>query len=554
MRQFMRQLTMTLMMAAVALSSYAFANGPIGVMIHGERVEISPAVQIDDGVLLGAPASIVGRLGCRFMAAEGEALLIITPAGRRVTVTPGEDTIRVDGIALKMPRPAILAAGRLVAPIRPVIEAIGAVPHWNPRTRVLDIGVPLEALTVHADASGARVALKAPLRVQGNLSHVSNPERYYVDLPGVWVKLEHEQTYVSEGNLLRVRAGQFKQDPPVARVVVDMREGATVRWQPGGEGLGGEFLIDDHTGDKPLIERRLPQVKRLLASSPDRDTTIIRMELSDVIEAQYDVQLQPARVTVTLPDAAPAAQLPPIEVESPFVRQAQIKGQPGAAGTTLTLQMHQLIHFEVQSSHDPPAVNVVFRRGSLADRRIVIDPGHGGRDPGAVGRVLKEKEVNLDVAQRVASKLMARGVQTTLTRETDVFIELLERPRMANRIGAELFVSIHANAMPRRNTGRGIETYYYNAYSKCLGLIMQTQLVHKLGRRDNGLRRANFAVIRETRMPGVLVELMYLNNDEEEALLARPEVREAAADAIVEGLRQYVEGTGSIVDSTSLGM
>ncbi|MGC9319259.1 MAG: N-acetylmuramoyl-L-alanine amidase family protein, partial [Armatimonadota bacterium] len=125
---------------------------------------------------------------------------------------------------------------------------------------------------------------------------------------------------------------------------------------------------------------------------------------------------------------------------------------------------------------------------------------------------------------------------------------------LANRISADLFVSIHCNAMPRPNTGRGTETYYYHARSKCLGLIMQAELVRRLSRRDNGLRWANFCVTRESKMPAVLVELMYLNTDEEEALLAKPEVRTAAAEAIVEGLRQYVEGTGSVAERSEMGM
>jgi N-acetylmuramoyl-L-alanine amidase len=151
---------------------------------------------------------------------------------------------------------------------------------------------------------------------------------------------------------------------------------------------------------------------------------------------------------------------------------------------------------------------------------------------------------------------MAIGAQTMLTRDSDVYVDLYDRPGLANRIDADLFVSIHCNAMPTRNTGHGTETFYYHDRSMALGAVIHGELMKALKRTDRGLKWANFCVTRESHMPAVLVELMFLNDDREEALLARPEVRTAAADAIVEGLRQYVEGTGSAPDpaDTEMGM
>ncbi len=545
-------------MAAILFAALVIAppgHAAVTVRLHGQVTDVSPAPQLTDKVLLGAPASIVGRLGCRFMSGDGHSLIIITPSERRIVLTPGSDRFTVDGRPLPMPGEAFMAADRLICPLIPVLEAVGAVVRWDPEVGRLDVETRIAAIEVHADEQGARIDVRSELATSGTLAHMDGPERSYVDLPGAWVKgLEHERTLVNLGAVLRVRWGQFEQDPAIARVVVDLRERVDVRWEPRADGLGGSMIVGDVQGDEPLIERHVATITRLLTSTPGEDTTLVTVELSDPVPFEYKTYADPPRVVLELPDAAPIMPIAPVAVDGPFVATASLDGAPGQAGATLTLAMRQLVHFEVVESDHPTAVTIIFRRGRIADRRIVIDPGHGGRDSGARGTRLLEKDVNLDVARQVARLLMEMGASVVLTRESDVFVDLYERPRMANRIGADLFLSVHCNAMPKPNTGRGTETYYYHDFSQCLAVVVHQALVAALGRRDNGVRWANFCVTRESEMPAVLVELMYLNTDEEEALLARPEVRTAAAEAIAEGLRQYVEGTASTLEPGEMGM
>jgi len=544
-------------LAAIVFAALVIAptcHAAVVVRVLGEPAELSPAPQVKDEVLLGAPATIVGRLGCRFMSGGHDSLIIITPRDRRIVLRPGSDELTVDGRGFEMPHEAFMAGGELICPLVPVLEAVGAVVRWDADAGRLDVETRIEAVDVYADDEGTRIEVRSELAIEGTLFRVEDPERYYVDIPGAWIDgLQQDRTYVNLGSVLRVRWGQFEQDPAIARVVVDLRAAADVRWEPDEDGPGGSMTVGEVDGDEPLMERHVPKITRILAQAPDADTTLVTLELSDPVPIEYDVQIRPPRVVLELPDAAPIMPIAPVSVAGELVSSASLEGSPGEPGAVMTLAMHQLVHFEVVETDDPPAVTVVFRRGRLADRRIVIDPGHGGRDSGAPGRTLLEKDVNLDVAHQVAARLMALGVQTVLTRDSDVFVDLYDRPELANRLGADLFVSIHCNAMPKPNTGRGTETYYYHARSRCLGLVMHAALVQALGRRDNGLRRANFCVIRETEMPSVLVELMYLNTDEEEALLRRPEVRAAAAQAICEGLRQYVEGTGTAQERLELG-
>ncbi len=543
---------LAILIAALALCLPALAA--VEVRILGEPAAISPSPQITDGVLMGAPAPIAGKLGCRFMRQDDGSLLIVTPGGRRVILTAGQDSFTVDGTPVPLGHEAFIAGGEIIAPLRPVLSAIGAGLHWNAEARRLDVGTRIDDIKVFADEGGARVEITTLLRANATLHRMDQPHRAFVDICGASVNLEHGHTLVSEGGVLRVRWAQFSDDPPTARIVMDLRERAEVRWEPHPDGFGGRMILGDPAADAPLIERRVPRIAGISTNTPDADTTLVRVELSDPAATKLHVQRHPARITLSFPDAAPEMPLAPMDVDGPFVQSVRLQGVANTPGAKLILEMKQLIHFDIDEALDPPAVTLVFKRGRLADKRVVIDPGHGGRDSGARGRQLLEKEVNLDVARQVAAKLMAIGAQTVLTRETDVYVGLYDRPELANRIDADLFVSIHANAMPTRNTGHGTETFYYHDRSMCLGAVVHHELVKALGRADRGLKWANFCVTRESKMPAVLVELLFLNSDVEEALLEKPEVRAAAADAIFEGLRQYVEGTGSAPQPSELGM
>lgn len=181
---------------------------------------------------------------------------------------------------------------------------------------------------------------------------------------------------------------------------------------------------------------------------------------------------------------------------------------------------------------------------SLVGRVIVIDPGHGGKDPGAVGPTgLMEKEVNLDVSLRVVEKLRAAGARVIITRETDVFLPLSERVAIAEAARAEIFVSVHANAHPNRAIG-GTETYYFGKKSTTnasisLAALLQRELVGALGLRDIGAKEASFHVIRNTTMPSALIELAFLSNAQEESLMRTNQFREDAANAIFRALQEY---------------
>ncbi len=196
---------------------------------------------------------------------------------------------------------------------------------------------------------------------------------------------------------------------------------------------------------------------------------------------------------------------------------------------------------------------------------VVIDPGHGGKDSGALGPAgLQEKDVALDIARKVRHRLAQDGIAVKLTRDNDRFIELGDRARLAREWKGDVFVSIHLNAAG--NTGaQGVETYVLpsagypstadeklvrdsrpaelgNAHDDAniiLGYFMHRGLLQQTGAEDRGLRRARFKVLRESGCPAVLLECGFLSNEREEALFEGEEYRDRVADGIARGLRDY---------------
>lgn len=180
--------------------------------------------------------------------------------------------------------------------------------------------------------------------------------------------------------------------------------------------------------------------------------------------------------------------------------------------------------------------------------KVVIDPGHGGPDPGAVGiGGLRETDVVLDVSLQVARLLQARGVQVLLTRTSEVDVDLPPRVSLANGSGADAFVSIHANALSmERPDVNGIESFYFagvgtSARSMLLAQALQRQMLAiSPGTPDRGVRSARFFVIRRTTMPSTLIEMGFVTGRVDAARLVDPEYRRRMALALAAGILDYL--------------
>ena len=201
-------------------------------------------------------------------------------------------------------------------------------------------------------------------------------------------------------------------------------------------------------------------------------------------------------------------------------------------------------------------------------RRIVLDPGHGGKDTGKVSGAYKytEKAATLDTAARLKILLEKQGFEVVFTRTRDVFVDLDDRPVIAAKAKADLFISLHYNAGPAGDsTSDGIETYCltpagqkstnagkaksttgvepgnrFDTANMALGWGIQRRLVKSTGADDRGVRRARFAVLRTLSCPGVLIEGGFMSSRKEGALIADAAYRQKIAEAVAAGIADYV--------------
>ena len=202
----------------------------------------------------------------------------------------------------------------------------------------------------------------------------------------------------------------------------------------------------------------------------------------------------------------------------------------------------------------PPPYTDYRTSGGLSGKRIVIDPGHGGSDPGAIGpKGTMEKNVTLPISNYLADELKKRGATAILTRTGDKDVygpyasgpdELQARVDVANTGKADVFISVHINAFTNPTVG-GIATFYYakTKYDSKLALRMQEQIAKVPGfGGDRGAQPGNLYVLRSAGMPAVLVELGFLSNPGEESQLAKDSVLKEFARRMADALERYFEG------------
>ncbi len=385
-----------------------------------------------------------------------------------------------------------------------------------------------------------RVVIDLDKDVKYRQGQLEKPDRIYFDLIGTRVtKALASKPFPVEGDFLKqIRVGQNK--PDTVRVVLDFKSISdyNVFWLP-----DPYRLVVDISGEKPRPSRA-PEA--LVAAEPTPRV------------------ISPARTDTTSPgspEPATAASSERAEVDLP--------PPPRADGE------HSLA-----------------QQLGLEARRVIIDPGHGGHDPGTMSKKgLREKDLVLDISTRVAALLEDEGFEVLMTRTQDVFIPLEERTAIANSKGADLFVSIHVNAS-RSSKPRGIETYYLNLAttpdaaevaarenasttrrlselndllqkvmnnskideSKELARHVQGTMATNLfestkDSRNRGIKAAPFYVLLGARVPSVLVEVAYLSNRKDEELLKSAAYRKKIAESIAKGVRSY---HGTLVRKTSL--
>ena len=237
-----------------------------------------------------------------------------------------------------------------------------------------------------------------------------------------------------------------------------------------------------------------------------------------------------------------------LELTAPFTVkpwEVQVRGlAPNRWYTRLPtiLQPYEYRLPEGKVAVNVPAPPPLPKRQFSGRFKVVLDAGHGGKDPGAIGqRGLREKDVVLAITQGVAKELQKQGIGVVMIRNSDVFVSLQGRVNRAEAVDATIFVSIHANSMGLgRPEVNGVETYYYQT-GRSLAQTIHRSITRRLNVRDRNVRRARFYVLRKSSMPSTLVEVGFVTGSQDSRNLASAGFRQQMAEAIAAGIVQYLK-------------
>ncbi len=274
------------------------------------------------------------------------------------------------------------------------------------------------------------------------------------------------------------------------------------------------------------------------------DYTRVAVDMEDYLKYDTAISADKKTITIIVTKKSENSEEEPDDEEIPNDEEEK-DPEEGEGDAPVEVPENDTVTVDVKGMMDyTPSEGVKY---------VIIDAGHGGTDPGAQGIIedkkYNEKDINLSVAKMVRDKLEDEGVKVIMTRETDTFPTLQERPKLANSMDAAMFVSIHVNSAANAPKANGIEVYYakgnnenyYGTTSKALATSVLNSMLASTDAFSRGVKVESHLVTRKSLMPAILVEVGFISNEEEILKLIDEDYQELLADGIVEGILAHLD-------------
>lgn len=564
-----------------AQNSLASSTPPseVKVLVDNQEIYFDVPPAIENGRALVPLRAIGEALGALVTWEERSKTVIMAKGNITIKLIIGNNIAYKNTEKVILDAPAKIIRDRTIVPLRFVSEALGAKVRWDSASRLININIPAEEerlggkLIVEGDLVNIR---SGPGISHDILTQVSrgtrlpaldrNADWYQVQLPGGkmgWIV----SWYVKED------AAPSPASPEIPEKTGDENKKAGSEEQKESDnGQAGQTkaTTKDNNGTTPLgVSIGNEENKRTEPDKQDnnKQTAIIKVTVNQenevtMVKITSDQKIiykifrlrAPDRLVMDIYNVSPADLPASQNINSKAISTLRIgwfSRDPDITRLVFDLKEQALYKVETSLQQDKITLDIFIPniKDTLKGKIIVLDPGHGGVDPGAIGQTLglKEKDVNLEVARRAARLLNSYSAKVILTRSGDEYIDLGERTQKANSMHADLFISIHMNANSSTQL-KGTSTYYTLrskdaerlTKSRQLAGHIQNALLSTLQLDDKSIRQADFVVLRETTMPAVLIEAAFLSNPEEEKLMATEQFWENVAQAIVQGIGNYL--------------
>lgn len=476
------------------------------------------------------------------------------------SVSSHGDTVDVKAEGASFSLATRQVAGQSCVPLRKGLERIGADSDWLTTSDTLEVFAPLDEIKLEDD----KLDVAAPVSIKPSVFLLTAPSRVVVDLAGARLTDRTEKSLPSGA-----RAVQWK--PNVVRIVIDSpvaptlpkdaieptrRVALDLTPQPQEVVTQTQTQPDvpppsDPATQPPVVKQAMPATGPLplvVDSATDKQTNLL-IKLPDYLQGNPQFRNpDPSTLEVTLPNVQ--MTLPDgfqLDSEDVLSATTRIEG----TSTILVLNLARPLGAEVWSAPDGVRIRLIrpdVGNGKLAGKVIVVDPGHGGHDRGAHDGGVNEKDLNLSIGKLLASQLAAEGATVIMTRKTDVFIPLDTRAAIANKSHADFFISCHINSTGGDGLQSGGITFHHKGKPICrlLAECIQQEIAKVSGLpnlgawSDGKIYRSGFAVLRETNMPGVLLELGFINHPRDRKRIVTPEFQKAVTAAVVRGIKVFL--------------
>lgn len=410
------------------------------------------------------------------------------------------------------------------------------------------------------------------LSVNGNpqvrMERIVDPDRMVIDLATTAIPPELHKAIIpiNQFGVRQARIAQFEKD--VTRIVLDLIPGESAEWLTRFDPRSGLIIQPSLVPPTQTVVPLPNPARNVLATlqgftvqgttkiviQADQPTTYTGT--NDPSSNTYNLVISPAQLSPSWERSVLAADVPIERVRATQVNDsvvASFKLSPGwqiqeGRGGSFNQIVLQLVQGTNPTPSIPPLPQVLppSSQAPLPDRGrgiVVIDPGHGGGDPGAVGNGIQEKDIVMPISQAAGRELQRLGYVVYYTRTQDVEIDLAPRVSLAEKVNANAFVSVHANSLASRASHvRGIETFFApgSRSGRELAEYVHTQAIGATGANDRGVKSARFYVIYKTTMPSILIETGFVTNAEEAANLNNPGYQQRLGEGIARGVHQFL--------------
>ena len=522
---------------------------PANLRVRGETLALDPA-PMWDGRELWLPLMHLEKVGIQLPPDQPDMEAPYNPP--RTGDSSMSDRPEPVPIELKSPEsPDHHTVALPCVPLRALVRMVGGYTRWDDASHTLIVLADLKAVRLRSETGDIAVQTSLPVLWTGFT--LSDPPRVVIDLIGCRIPDSPPVPEWEHPRVKAIRIGQF--DPQTTRIVLETDTPITLRQ----EGTASEWTLA--LGDQPASSVETPTIEapsEFQLPMPERtvDGVRLRVPLPEGVRPRLMFLENPLRIVLEVPGILSQAVEQTITDEGLLIRA--LRAAPIENGMVrLVLELSRAVSANLLRGKGHLTVNMRLPHGAggtLRQKIIVIDPGHGGNQAGARfkegDRTIYEKHITLAIGLKVAERLAKQGASVIMTRAEDASIGLYERTAMANQAGAHFFISIHCDSNTRPNSASGTTIYYHrdDADSRALAQAILNEIVKVSGLPSKGVRsditlyQSGLAVLRTSQMPAVLIEVGYLNHFYDRQKLLDPKFQNAIADAIVRGLKAYVEG------------